>query len=149
MKRAFSLLLALTLCLTLAACGSFMPAATTTAPVETTDPVQAALNTWLETNKTALLTSMEASFASSSGMTCTSGVEIVGSGMVITININEFENVPQETKDQLQAAYDTLNSEFAAMLAQMQLEIPQLSYFTIVVGDKNADVLATITTGEQ
>ena len=168
MKKALALILALTLCLALAACGSSQPAATnapaeTTAPVETTLPIEtteapvettaapteaddlAILNAWLLLNKSTLQRSMEESFATSAGMTCTSNIELVGTGLVITININELENVPQATKDQLQATYDTMGAEFETMLQQLQAEIPQLTSLTIVVGDKNGDVLATIT----
>ena len=172
MKKALALVLALTLCLAFAACGSSKPATTlppvetTTAPIETTEapietteaPVEtteapteaddlAILSAWLDLNKSALKSSMEESFATSAGMTCTSDIELVGTGLVITININELENVPQETKDQLQATYNTMGADFDALLQQLQADIPQLTYMTIVIGDKNGDVLASITSG--
>ena len=168
MKKALALILALTLCLALAACGLSQPATTnapaeTTAPVETTLPIEtteapvettaapteaddlAILNAWLLLNKSTLQRSMEKSFATSAGMTCTSDIELVGTGLVITININELENVPQATKDQMQTSYNSLSGEFETMLQQLQAEIPQLTSLTIVVGDKNGDALATIT----
>lgn len=172
MKKALALILALTLCLAFAACGSSQPAATkapvetTAAPIETTLPAEtteapvettvapteaddmALLNAWLLLNKSALKSSMEESFATSAGMTCTSDIELIGTGLVITININELVDVPQVTKDQLQATYDTMGADFDTLLEQLQAEVPQLTSFTIVVGDKNGDVLATITTGQ-
>ena len=155
MKKVIALVLVLTLCMALAACSLFLsnesstPKKTFTLPVETTDPAVAALNAWLKNNRDSLLSSMEESFATSSGMTCTSNIEVIGSGFVITLNINELENIPQETKDQMQAIYDSMGESFDSMLAQLQLELSQITYFTIIVGDKNGDVLSTITAGEQ
>ena len=155
MKKVIALVLVLTLSMALAACSLFpsnessTPKKTFTLPVETTDPAVAALNAWLKNNRDSLLSSMEESFATSSGMTCTSNIEVIGSGFVITLNINELDNIPQETKDQMQAIYDSMGESFDSMLAQMQLELSQITYFTIIVGDKNGDVLSTITAGEQ
>ena len=171
MKKALALILALALCLALAACGSSQPAATnapaeTTAPVETTLPIEtteapvettaapteaddlAILNAWLLLNKSTLQRSMEQSFATSAGMTCTSDIELVGTGLVITININELADVSQETKDQLQTGYNSLSAEFEGLLAQLQTEIPQLTSLTIVVGDKDGNPLASLSAGQ-
>ena len=104
---------------------------------------------YINLNKADLLEGFESSFASSSGMTCTSDVEVIGMGFVITININELENVDSSTKAQLQSTYDSMSSTFEPLLDQMQTELPELEYFEIDVCDKNGDLLATIVAGEK
>ena len=81
-------------------------------------------------------------------MTCKSTIEAVGSGIVISININELEDVPQETKDAMQSAYDQMNSTFEGLLQQLQQEAPEVTYLKISVCEKDGDVLAVIQAGK-
>lgn len=168
MKKVLSLILALALCISLAACGASEkaeptnenPIETTAAPIETTEaPVEttaepteaatesamAAIEAYVNENKAALLATMEQSFATSSGMTCTSDIAVVDNGIVITININELDNVDQATKDQLQSTYSSMDTAFEELLTELQKEIPQVEYLTIVIGEVDGDVLASLT----
>ena len=95
-----------------------------------------------------MLESMEESFATSSGMTCKSSIEAVGSGIEIKLNINELEDVPQETKDAMQSAYDQMASTFEGLLKDLQKEIPEVTYLKISVCEKDGDVMAVIKAGK-
>lgn len=95
-------------------------------------------------NKDVLISSMEASFASTSGMTCTSSIEVEGNGFIITIKINELEDIDEDTKAAMQSAYVSMQSTFDAALDTMQMEVPELEYYKVLVCEKDGDVLATI-----
>ena len=139
MKKVLSLILVAVLCLSLVACGGKKQ--------EGSGP-NAAVVEFVKENKSELLESMEESFATSSGMTCTSDIEVVGSGIVISININEFDNIPKETKDLLQETYDAMSGAFEGMLSDLQKEIPEVTFMQINVCEKDGDVLATIKAGK-
>ena len=102
---------------------------------------------YIEENKADLLATFESSFATSSGMTCTSDIKVKGNGFIIDININELEDVPDETKEQIQDVYDSMGSSLDASLEAMQLEIPELEYYTINVREKDGDLVAALTIG--
>ena len=139
MKKVLSLILVAVLCLSLVACGGKKQ--------EGSGP-NAAVVEFVNENKSELLESMEESFATSSGMTCTSDIEVIGSGIVISININEFDNIPKETKDLMQEVYDAMSGTFEGMLSDLQKEIPEVTFMQINVGEKDGDVLATIKAGK-
>lgn len=140
MKKIIALLLALTLMLSLAAC-SFVSLGENE-PAE--DKVAQKIAKYVEDNKKELLDSMEASFATSSGMTCTSSIEAEARGFVIQININELDNIDDDTKAQLQSIYDGMNENFVNSLELMQKELPELEYYKVLVCEKDGDILATI-----
>lgn len=139
MKKVLSLILVAVLCLSLVACGGKKQ--------EGSGP-NAAVVEFVNENKSELLESMEESFATSSGMTCTSDIEVVGSGIVISININELDNIPKETKDLMQEVYDAMSGTFEGMLSDLQKEIPEVTFMQINVCEKDGDVLATIKAGK-
>ena len=136
MKKMFALLLAIVMILSLVACGGEK------APAK--DPAIEKIEKYVEDNKSELLDSMEASFATSSGMTCTSSIKVEGRGFVIQININEMDNIDDETKALLQEIYNGMNSVFAESLKEMQKELPELEYYKVLVCEKDGDILATI-----
>lgn len=107
------------------------------------------LEEWLDDNGDEFISAMEEAFASSSGLTCNSFAEVDGNGFVIDININELDNVDQETKDSMQQAYDSMNSSFETYLEQMQTEISSIEYFQINVCEKDGDILAVIIAGDK
>ena len=133
MKRVLSIALVLIMCFALVACSE-----------SANDKVKE----YIDENREEILDSMEESFAYSSGMTCTSSIKVVDAGFIVNININELDDVPEETKEQMQDAYDSLGNAFEGMLEDMQEEIPELEYFTIKVCDKDGEVLATIGAGK-
>ena len=157
MKKIIALLLTLAMCLCVAACGNSgsaeptneNPIETTAAPTETTAaPTQsamAAIEAYVNENKAALLSTMEQSFATSSGMTCTSDIAVIDNGIVIDININELENVEQAVKDQLQATYNTMDTAFEELLTELQQELPEVEYMTININEKNGTLVASLT----
>lgn len=133
MKRVLSIALVLIMCFALVACSE-----------SANDKVKE----YIDENREEILDSMEESFAHSSGMTCTSSIKVVDAGFIVNININELDDVPEETKEQMQDAYDSLGNTFEGMLEDMQEELPELEYFTIKVCDKDGEVLATIGAGK-
>ena len=139
MKKVLSLILVAVLCLSLVACGGKKQ--------ESSGP-NAAVVEFVNENKSELLESMEESFATSSGMTCKSDIEVIGSGIVISININELDNIPKETKDFMQETYDAMSGTFEGMLSDLQKEIPEVTFMQINVCEKDGDVLATIKAGK-
>lgn len=145
MKKLLAMTLALLMVFALVACGSTSDSKSNNGGSVNTPVVNSEIQDYIDQNKSALLSSMESSFASSSGMTCTSSVKAQGNGMIISININELEDVDSATKNTLQSTYDSMQSTFDALLTQMQSEVSSLEFFTINVCEKDGDLLATIT----
>ena len=133
MKKIVSLMLCALMVFAVVACSS---------------SASAKIEEYVESNKSELLSEMEKSFATSSGMTCTSDISVEGNGFIIRININELDNVDSAIKDQMQDAYDTMDSTFDLALTEMQKEIPELEYYEVVVCEKDGDELATIHAGK-
>lgn len=100
-------------------------------------------------NRDAFLASMEESFSATSGMTCTSDLQVVGMGFVVTVNINEFDNIDAATKAALQESYDSMSSAFEASLEMMQTELPALEYVEYRICEVDGDLLATVLSGNK
>ena len=132
MKKLFALLLAVLMVVALVACAS---------EKDSTDPD---VKKFVEENSKEFLESMESSFATSSGMTCTSSIKAVGTGIEVSVNINELDNVPEETKKAMQEAYDAASSTLESSLELLQKEEPKITSLKIYVCEKDGDVLATI-----
>ena len=143
MKKIIALTLALVLSLGLIACGASTPA-----PVET-KAKNAEIIEFVEKNKSELLKTMEESFATSSGMTCTSDIKVEGMGFIISININELENIDDATKALMQETYDGMGDIFTQSLSLFQQDLPTLEYYQVQVCEKDGDLLATITAGNK
>ena len=141
MKRIIAVALAILLVLSLAACGSTSGSAATPAAKN------AKIATFVESNKQELLETMESSFAESAGMTCTSDIKVEGMGFVISININELDNIDDAAKEMLQQTYDAMSGTFDAALETMQQDLPELEYFEVQVCEQDGDLLATIVVG--
>lgn len=135
MKKTITLLLVLVLCVSLVACGG-------------DSDKNPEIVKYVDAHRSELLTSMEQSFATSSGMTCSSDIEVIGNGFVITIKINEMNDIPDEQKEMMQDIYDAMDSSFDMMLEEMKKELSSIEYFTIKVCEKDGDVLATINAGK-
>lgn len=135
MKKLVALALTLIFCLSLVACGG--------------GAKNAAIVDYVENNKSTLISSMESSFATSSGMTCKSDIYVEDMGFVIKINVNELDNIDDATKAQLQSTYDSMDSTFETMLTTMQKEVPEIEYFELQLCEKDGDLLATILAGNK
>lgn len=139
MRKVLSLILVAVLCLSLVACGGKKQ--------ESSGPNPAVVE-YVNENKSVLLESMEESFATSSGMTCTSSIEVIGSGIVISININELEDVPEETREMMQDVYDAMNPVFKQALDELKKEVPEVTALKIRVCEKDGDEVAVIKAGK-
>lgn len=135
MKKALSLILVLVMICSFAACGN---------KSNSTPDKNPAIVEFIEENEDSIKSMMETSFASSSGMTCRTEIEVIGNGFVVSVMINELQDVPDETKELMQETYDSMGAVFDSTLEQMQSELPELEYWTIKVCEKDGDVLATI-----
>ena len=141
MKKIIAIVLALVLSLSLVACGG------SSEPAKTAE--NAAIAAYVEANKADLIAEMEESFATSSGLTCTSDIKVEGMGFVITMNINEMDNVDAATKDLLQETFDSMQGSFDLLIESMQSEVPGIEYFQVVINEVDGDHLVTITAGDK
>lgn len=130
MKKIFAIALVLVMMLSLVACGN--------------DSKSDKVKAYVEDNKAVLLSSMEQSFASSSGMTCTSSIRVDGCGIVIDININELDGMGDAEKKMLQDIYDSMDAQFDLAFDQMQKELPELEFFTVNVNERDGDNVAVV-----
>lgn len=138
MKKTLAILLALLMVFSLCACGASKDDS------DSSSKNSKAVEKYVQENKEELLSAMETSFASSSGMTCTSSIEVEGDGFIISININELEDVEDSVKQQLQDTYDQMSAYFNTALEEMQKEVPELKYYKVRVCEKDGDLLALI-----
>lgn len=138
MKKLIAATLVVLMVFTLVACGG---TSTSNADQQATREIEE----YIEKNRSTLISSMESSFASSSGMTCSSSIEVEGRGFIVSININELDDVDDSVKSQMQSIYDAMQGTFDGMLKDLQAEVPVLEYFKILVCEKDGDVIATIS----
>ncbi len=143
MKKLLAIMLAVLMLFALGACGDDSDKFGEGEKTPVTEE-ESAVAKYVEENKYTLISSMEESFAKSSGMTCTSSINTIGNGFVISININELDNVDSDTKLQMQSAYDSMSGTFDGMLIDLKKEIPEIEYFAIRVCEKDGDLLAEI-----
>lgn len=111
---------------------------------ETSDAVAAFVE---GTDGQEFLKGIEQDFTAS-GLTCNSTIEAFGTGFILTICINELDNVDEETAAAMQAGCDETIGTFEAALSQLQTAVPELTYMAILVCDVDGDILATIYVGE-
>lgn len=80
----------------------------------------------------------------SSGLTCTANIEAMGTGFVITICINELDDVSEEDKAAMQASYDEMAPLMGDAMEAMKAELEGLTYFCVNVCDVDGDFLASL-----
>jgi len=146
-RRILSLLLVLALCLSLAACAKTEKADTKFESRNGAKPNPELLE-FVETAREELLIDFEAQVELDSDLTFASSLEVVGDGFVITIRINELDDLTDNLKQQLQEAYDALMDSFEAFLKELQDEIPVLEYFLIYICECDGDGIAVVETGD-
>ena len=108
-----------------------------------------AIEEYVEANRDLLISSMESSFAGSSGMTCSSDIYVEGMGFVIVLNINELDDLDEEYKQMMQEIYDGMDATFEEALTTFQTELADLEYFEVQVCEADGDLIATILAGEK
>jgi len=146
MKKVLSLILVLVVLCSFAACGT--PGSS--GPSEDPNAAKyAKVAAWVEENRALLVQTFEGSFTdSANGLTCSATITTSLDGFIIDVKINEFDNIADEIKAQLQGVYDALTPTFEAALESMQEEIAALGFFTINVREVDGDLLAVINAGK-
>lgn len=137
LKKVISLVVLFVMALCLTACS---------APQQTPADKVAS---YVKNSGDALSDSFEQLFAASSDMTCVSSVKAEGTGIVIDVKINELDNMTQEQKDLMQKTYDDMGDRFDGSLVSIQRQLPEMTYMTVHVCEKDGDVIATIQMGEK
>ena len=138
-KKLFALLMALAMLFAFAACSE------SDEGEDDTPKANASIQKYVDENRSDILEGMESGFVSSSGMTCSSDIQVVGDGIVITFNINELEDLSADEKEHYQSLYDAQAALLNTLLPTMQTEIPELEYFTINICEKDGTKIATVT----
>ena len=146
MKKVLSLILVLVMLCSFAACST----PETNGPSEDPNAAKyAKVSAWVEENRALLVQTFEASFTdSANGLTCSASVTTSMDGFIIDVKINEFDNITDDIKSQLQGVYDALNPTFETLLGEMKKEIAELGFFTINVREVDGDLLAVVNAGK-
>lgn len=113
-------------------------------PAEKTDAEKVA--DYVAANESMLITAFETGFTSS-GLTCSTTAKAEGTGIILTINVNELDNLAAEQKTVMQTTFDQMAPSLSANLAEIQKEIPELDYIKVNVCEKDGDHVATINVG--
>ena len=145
MKKILCILLALMMCVCLVACNN---SEDNDAPVVENEVQEVEVNEevaqYVEEHGKELTSSLEESFNSSSGLTCTASVTVVASGIVIDVNIGGVDGASDAMKQQMQATYDEQQATFDTILTALQTEIPSLESVQFNVNEEDGDLLAKI-----
>ena len=123
-----------------------VPAATEpSAPAEKTDADKVA--EFVASNKAELISSFEEGF-SSTGMTCSTTIEAVGTGIVLEICLGGVDNLTADQKAVMQDSFDQMASLLSTELTMMQMEIPELTYMTFRFCEADGDLIASVDVTE-
>lgn len=115
----------------------------------TTQPDNAEIVAFVEASKDDLIYAMEEAFSGSSGLTCTSDIWVDGMGIVISVNINELDDLDPTVKGLYQEVFDAMQYTFDEALAEIQTELPEVEYLEILVCEADGDLIADIVAGEK
>lgn len=111
-------------------------------PAEKTDAEKVA--DYVALKGTTIISMFESGFTSS-GMSCTSTIEAVDTGIVLKICINDLVDIPEEQKAMLQSTFDQSAAALSGNFAPIQAEIPELTYVKFDFCEKDGDLIATFT----
>ncbi len=114
--------------------------------VETPSTDAQKVASYISLHEQELIDTFESAFTGS-GMTCSTTLETEGTGFILTVKINELENLTADQKATLQSTYDAAAATFEASLTTMQMDLPELTYFKVLVCEKDGDLIATISAG--
>ena len=114
-------------------------------PAEKTDADKVA--EFVASNKAELISSFEEGF-SSTGMTCSTTIEAVGTGIVLEICLGGVDNLTADQKAVMQDSFDQMASLLSTELTMMQMEIPELTYLTFRFCEADGDLIASVDVTE-
>lgn len=102
---------------------------------------------YVEENGDQLVAEMEESFEAESGIGCTASIEADGCGLVIYICVDGWDDIADDIKDELQAAYDEMTEVYELLLEMIQMDLPEVDALTYHICEEDGDLLATIHAG--
>jgi len=106
-------------------------------------PTVSSVESYVKLYGASFLEGFESGFTQS-GLTCKSDIKAEGNGIIVTINIDQFENVDDATKQQMQSSYDSSSDSFNAAFEIIKTSAPDVEYLKLIICDKNGDVLSTV-----
>jgi len=104
-------------------------------PAEKTDAEKIA--DYVAANGSKIISEFEVGFTTS-GMTCNSTVEAVGTGIVVKVCVNEIVDLTADQKKVMQDTFDQGASQFGAGFDDMKAEIPELTYIRFDICERTA-----------
>jgi len=120
------------------------PANTPSDVTTTDDSASKAVADYVAKNKSDLEAGLVYGFTESSGMDCETDIYADGTDIVIEIRVEGMDNVPSDTKKQMQDTYDSMGSTFDELASELQNEVPELTGLVLIVCEEDGDVLAKI-----
>lgn len=99
---------------------------------------------YVAANGDDILAAFDAGF-SGSGLTTTSTIEAVGTGIVLKICINELDNLTDDQRTAMQSSFNQLSASLGSGFDGVQAEIPELTYIKFDICEKNGTTIIDFT----
>ncbi len=99
---------------------------------------------YVENNRDEIIAGFNQGFGTTSELTCTVSVYAEGRGIVVTACINEYDNLSDEVKNNIQSVYDGMGDVFGSSLDMIQVELPEVEFLKINVCEKDGDIIAVV-----
>lgn len=99
---------------------------------------------YVAANGDDILAAFDAGF-SGSGLTTTSTIEAVGTGIVLKICINELDNLTDDQRTAMQSTFNQLSASLGSGFDGVQAEIPELTYIKFDICEKNGTTIIDFT----
>ena len=104
-----------------------------------------ALEELVKTQGKSFTDAFESSFSQSSGgMNCNCELKVQGTELVVECRIDNVDNVPAETKAQMQQIYDQQADSLKSGFDVIKQEAPNLSKVTMLVCEEDGDEMAKV-----
>ena len=132
-------------CLILAVVFVFCFAACSDNNVSTDSVNDPQLEKLIETDGDAFEKNFEDSFSSSSGgLTCDCKLSVDGTKLVVDCLVEDIDDVPEETKAEMQTAYDAAKGELSEAFKPIKDEAPALTEVVMNICEEDGDVIASV-----
>ena len=103
------------------------------------------LEKFVESQGATFEKSFEDSFKSSSGgLNCDCKLSVDGTKLIVDCLVEGIDDVPSETKDEMQKAYEATKDQLSEAFKPIKDEVSNLSEVTLNICESDGDVIATI-----